>query len=105
MPNIDHSFAINNPKMTTKIVLGGVMTEYDQNTVRDISRSNESFDAACVVYPTKTRQCDHESLICDDTPARASVLADSLRKSEFYVVSRISFLPCACSSHSGSREE
>ena len=54
MPNIDHSFAINNPKVTTKIVLGGVMTEYDQNTVRDISRSNESLDAACVIYPTKT---------------------------------------------------
>lgn len=45
----NHSFAINNPRTTTKIVLGGVTTQYDQKIVRDISLSNESFEAACVI--------------------------------------------------------
>lgn len=48
-----HNFVINNPRTTTKIVLGGVTTQYDQKTVRDISLSNESFEAACVICLTQ----------------------------------------------------
>jgi hypothetical protein len=50
--HLDHSFVINNPRTTTKIVLGGVTTQYDQKIVRDISLSNESFEAACVICST-----------------------------------------------------
>ena len=53
-PGASRSFVNSKPITTLIIIAGGVTTQYDQKTVRLISRSNASPDAACVI-------CIHES--------------------------------------------
>lgn len=44
-----YSFVRRRPTTTYTIVAGGVRTQYDQNIVRLMRRSNASPDAACVI--------------------------------------------------------